>query len=60
MKHETVCITRSGYNFLHTEGCDMAAKVTCLRYVPGEVYNPEVGVQQEMFIPMFPPAWNTL
>jgi hypothetical protein len=50
-KTEIVCITRSGFNFLHTEDMDLAAKVTVLRYVPGEVYDPRNGVVQELFIP---------
>jgi len=53
MKYETVCITRSGFNFLHTEGSDFAAKITYLRYTPGQVYDPEEGVQQEMLIPRY-------
>lgn len=50
-KHETVCITRSGFNFVRSEGADFAAKVTHLQYVPGEVYDPRVGVKQELLIP---------
>lgn len=52
-KHETVCITRCGFDLLHTEGADFAAKVTALRYTPGAVYDPRTGVQQEMLIPRF-------
>jgi hypothetical protein len=51
MKYETVCITRSNFNFLHTEGADFAAKITHQRYTPGEVFDPREGVQQEMLIP---------
>ena len=51
MKHEIVCITRSGLEFLHTEGADFAAKVTDLQYEPGKVYDPRVGVKQEWLIP---------
>lgn len=53
MKHETVCIRRSGFDFLHTEGADFAAKVTSLRYEPGKVYDPRDGVQQELLIPVY-------
>ena len=53
MKYETVCILRSGFNFLHTEGADFAAKVTCQRYEPGKVFDPRQGVLQEMLIPRF-------
>ena len=35
-KHETVCITRSGFNFLHCERIDLAAKVTYHRYLKDE------------------------
>jgi hypothetical protein len=52
-KRETVCITRSGFNFLHTEGGDFAAKVTHLEYEPGKVYDPRTRVKQEMLIPRF-------
>ena len=31
--HEVVCITRSGFNFLRTEGADFAAKVTYQKYL---------------------------
>lgn len=51
MKHETVCITRAGFNFLHTESIDLAAKVTDLQYTPGKIYNPNEGVKQEWFVP---------
>jgi hypothetical protein len=53
MKTEIICIRRTGLDLLHTEGCDFAAKVTQLRYEPGKVYDPRVGVQQEMLIPRF-------
>lgn len=52
-KNEIVCIKRQGFNFLHTEGEDFAAKVTALEYVPGKVYDPSVGVKQEMLIPRY-------
>ena len=52
MKYETVAIGRSGLNFLNTEGADFACKVTYLAYVPGEVYNPQGGVKQELLIPI--------
>lgn len=51
MKHEIVCIRRQGFNLLHTEGADFAAKVTELSYQPGEVYDPRVGVKNEWLIP---------
>lgn len=51
MKYETICILRSGFNFLHTEGADFAAKVTYQRFVPGQVFDSREGVQQEMLIP---------
>ena len=51
MKTEIICITRHGFNFLHTEGADFAAKVTMLRYEPGKVYDPRIGVVQELLIP---------
>ena len=54
MKTEIVCITRCGFNFLHTEGLDFAAKVTELQYEPGKVYDPRQGVKQELLIPRFP------
>lgn len=41
-RHEIVCITRLGFNFLHTEGVDLAAKVT---------YQSGADVLQELFIP---------
>lgn len=50
-KHEIVCITRCGLNFVHEEGADFAAKVTYLSYTPGEVYNPREGVKQEWLVP---------
>lgn len=56
-KHEVVCIKRHGFSILHTEGMDAAAKVTCLSYVPGEVYNPEIGVKQEWLVPL-PNYWG--
>lgn len=55
-KHEAVCITRSGFNFVATEGGDFAAKVTYLRYEPGKVYDPREGVIREMLIPI-PGKW---
>jgi hypothetical protein len=57
MKTEIVCIKRYGFSILSTEGMDAAAKVTLLRYTPGEVYNPEVGVQQEWLVPL-PNYWG--
>ncbi len=53
MKHEVVCITRSGLNFVHTEGADFAAKITYLAYEPGKVYDPRRGVKQERLIPLY-------
>lgn len=50
-KHEIICITRCGLNFLHGEGEDFAAKVTSLQYEPGQVYDPRQGVKQELLIP---------
>jgi len=51
MKYEIICISRAGFNFLHTEGADFAAKVTCLQYEPSKVYDPRAGVKQEWLIP---------
>jgi hypothetical protein len=42
-KHEIVCITRSGFHFLHTEGADFAAQVT---------YHKAGDVLQERLIPL--------
>ena len=53
MKNEIICITRSGFNFLRSEGEDFAAKVTYLQYEPGKVYDPRIGVKQELLIPIF-------
>lgn len=53
MKYETICILRCGFNFLHTEGGDFAAKVTYQRYEPGKMFDPRHGVLQEMLIPRF-------
>jgi hypothetical protein len=54
-KHETVCITRSGFNFLHGEGIDLAAKVTYHRYLKNEetgaTFSTEDDTICEMFIP---------
>jgi hypothetical protein len=52
-KADTICITRCGFNFVATEGGDFAAKVTHMHYVPGEVYDPRIGVKQELLIPRF-------
>jgi hypothetical protein len=52
VKHETVCITRQGYSLLHTEGGDFAAKVTYLRFEPGQIYDPRQGVIQEWLVPL--------
>lgn len=51
-KHEIVCITRHGFDLLHTEGADFAAKVTYLTHTPGQVYDPRTGVKQQMLIPL--------
>jgi hypothetical protein len=51
MKHEIVCIARQGYSILHTEGGDFAAKVTYLRFEPGQTYDPRQGVIQEWLVP---------
>jgi len=56
-KTEIVCITRRGFNLLHTEGADFAAKVTQLQYIPGEVYDPRIGVRQELLIPLIGTNW---
>jgi len=53
IKNEIVCIRRQGYNLLHVEGEDFAAKVTYLQYEPGKVYDPRQGVKQELLIPMW-------
>jgi hypothetical protein len=53
MKHEIICITRHGFNFLNTEGEDFAAKVTSLQSEPGKVYDPREGVKQELLIPRY-------
>jgi hypothetical protein len=52
-KFETVCIKRYGTSFIGTEGGDFAAKVTYLEYEPGQVYDPRIGVKQELLIPRF-------
>lgn len=57
MRHEIVAIGRCGYSLLHTEGADFAAKITYLQYIPGEVYDPRVGVLQERLIPI-PGRWE--
>lgn len=51
-KHETVSINRHGLSFVHSEGADFAAKITYLAHTPGQVYDPRVGVKQEMLIPI--------
>ena len=60
--HEIICITRSGFNFLHGEGVDLAAKVTYHCYTPtgNGSGGRHVATLQEMFIPTCPPAWDTL
>lgn len=55
-KHEIVCITRCGFNFLHGEGVDCAAKITYHRYLKNEqtgatYSNPAQDVLQERLIP---------
>lgn len=61
-KHETVCITRGGFNFLHSEGIDLAAKVTHQSYVPSVNGSggAHVAVLNELFVPRFPPDWETI
>jgi hypothetical protein len=54
---EIVCVKRSGFNFKHTEGADFLAKVTCLQYEPGKMYNPRDGVRSEWLIPI-PGVWE--
>lgn len=56
-KHEIVCLSRSGLNFAHTEGADIAAKVTYLSYTPGSIYDPREGVKQELIIPLLNTYW---
>lgn len=56
-KTEIVCIKRQGYSILHTEGADFAAKVTMLRYEPGNAYDPRSGVVQEMLVPLIGVHW---
>lgn len=51
-KFETVCITRHGFDILHTEGIEAAAKVTYLEYTPGQTYDPRTGVKNEWLIPL--------
>jgi hypothetical protein len=55
-KFETVCITRQGFNFAHTEGADFAAKVTYLRYEPGQIHD-DTGIIQERLFPL-PGTWK--
>ena len=62
---ETICITRSGFNFLHADRVDLAAAVYRQSYVPngnGSSGGRHVDMitDQVMFIPRFPPAWDTL
>lgn len=54
--HEIICIKRTGFEFVATEGADFAAKVTYLAHEPGKIYDPRVGVQQELLIPI-PGRW---
>lgn len=60
MKTEIVCITRTGFEFLATEGAEFAAKVTELEYEPGRVFVPAEGIKNELLIPRFPPfnGWS--
>ena len=53
-KHEIICITRAGLNFVRAEGADFAAKVTYHEYTPGAVFDPCTGVKQELLIPRYP------
>jgi hypothetical protein len=55
-KTEIVCITRHGFNMLHTEGADFAAKVTQLTYIPGSVGTRD-DVRQELLIPLIGVNW---
>ena len=50
-KFETICITRHGFDILHTEGIDAAAKVTYLEYTPG-AYDPRIGVKSQWLVPL--------
>jgi hypothetical protein len=65
-KYEIVCITRCGFNFLHGERVDLAAAVTYHAYETYPITGGtggraiEVPEQQHLFIPRFPPDWNTL
>ena len=54
--HEIICITRAGYNFLHGEAIDCAAKVTYIRYRKDErgcrSYDPRSDIIAQMLIPI--------
>ena len=54
-RHEITCITRLGFDMLHTEGVDCAAKVTAHEWIPG---TSRVRIENELLIPRFPPAWG--
>jgi hypothetical protein len=56
--YETVCITRCGFNFLHSEGVDLAARVVRHRYEKREDGSTFQSLQdqrdaQVLFIPRF-------
>ena len=51
MKHEIVCIKRHGFDILHTEGEDFAAKVTYHRWEPGSVQTRD-DVISEWLVPL--------
>lgn len=57
-KHETVCITRCGFNFLHGEGVDLAARVVRHAYDKRENGSCHQSIEQQnsaqvLFIPRF-------
>lgn len=53
--HEIVCITRHGFDILHTEGMDAAAKVTYQSYLKDErgvCYGRPEYVRSEWLVPL--------
>lgn len=51
-KSETIRITRHGFDILHAEGIDAAAKVSYLVYTPGQTYDPRTAVKSEWLAPL--------
>jgi hypothetical protein len=56
MKYEIVCFTRLGFEILHSEGIDAAAKVTYLAYEPDGWYTAATGVKSEWLVPLANPG----